>query len=97
MTSLAGRILPSIAARADISCPDHQPSSSTIFCTGRLNTPSMPVISSTFPAMPPQPSWRIRLMISRIGGSRCGVRVSGTRTAEESADYANVAIIRGGR
>jgi hypothetical protein len=59
--------------------------------------PSMPVISSTFPALPPQPSWRIRLMISRIGGSRCGVRVSGTRTAEESADYANVAIIRGGR
>jgi hypothetical protein len=31
----------------------------------------MPVTSSTFPALPPQPSWRIRAMISRIGMSRC--------------------------
>jgi hypothetical protein len=31
-------------------------SRSTIFRTGRLLTPSMPVISSAFPALPPQPS-----------------------------------------
>jgi hypothetical protein len=29
------------------------------------------VISSARSALPPQPSWRIRLMISRIGMSRC--------------------------
>jgi hypothetical protein len=38
---------------------------------GRLLAPSTPVTSSTFPARPPQPSWRIRLRISRIGRSRC--------------------------
>jgi hypothetical protein len=36
----------------------------------------MLVISSTFPALPPQPSWRIRVMMSRISMSRCGVCVS---------------------
>jgi hypothetical protein len=48
------------------------PSRSTIRCTGRLLTPSMPVSSSAFPARPPQPSWRIILSrILRIGMSRC--------------------------
>jgi hypothetical protein len=42
---------------------------STTFRTGLLLS-SMPVISSTFPALPPQPSWRMRLMISRSGMSR---------------------------
>ena len=41
--------------------------SNTIRRTGRLDTPSMPVSSSAFPARPPQPSWRIRAMMSRIG------------------------------
>ena len=44
---------------------------STIFRTGRLVTPSMPVISSTRPARPPQPSWRMRSTISRSCMSRC--------------------------
>ena len=33
-------------------------------------------ISSTLPARPPQPAWRMSLMISRIRMSRCGVYVS---------------------
>jgi hypothetical protein len=37
-----------------------QPASSTIRRTGRLDTSSMPVSSSTCPALPPQPSWRMR-------------------------------------
>ena len=40
-------------------CPLHpgcHPSISTIRRTGRLLAPSMPVSSSTFPALPPQPS-----------------------------------------
>ena len=40
---------------------------STIFRTGRLLAPSMPVSSSTFPTRPPHPSGRIRAMMSRIG------------------------------
>ena len=38
--------------------------------TGRLLTPAMPVSSSAFPALPPQPSWRIRAMMSRKLRSR---------------------------
>ena len=49
--------------------------SSTILRTGLL-VPSMPDISSTFPALPPQPSWRIRAMISRSGRSLRGACVS---------------------
>ena len=45
-------------------------SMSTIRRTGRLVTPSMPVSNSTLPARPPQPSWRMRLMISRSSISR---------------------------
>ena len=33
----------------------HQPSISTIFRTGRLEAPSMPVSNSTLPGLPPQP------------------------------------------
>ena len=47
----------------------HQPIS-TILRTGRLEAPSMPVSSSAFPARPPQPSWRIRAMMSRKLRSR---------------------------
>ena len=39
------------------------------FCAVGL-TPSMPVSSSAFPASPPQPSWRIRAMMSRKLRSR---------------------------
>ena len=39
---------------------------STIRRTGRLLTPSMLVSSSTFPALPPQPSCRMRLMAKRM-------------------------------
>jgi hypothetical protein len=35
--------------------------------TGRLDTPSIPVSSSTLPAPPPQPSWRIRAIRTRSG------------------------------
>ena len=48
----------------------NQPSRSTIFRTGRLLTPSMPVSSSAFPARPPQPSWRILARMSRTGRAR---------------------------
>jgi hypothetical protein len=41
--------------------------------TGRLLAPSMPVSHSTFAGLPPQPSWRMRLMMSRIGMSRGGM------------------------
>jgi hypothetical protein len=50
-----------------------QPSRSTNYRTGRLEAPSMPVSSSAVPGSPPQPSWRIRAMISRIRRSRYGV------------------------
>ena len=43
---------------------------------GRLLTPSMPVSSSTLPALPPQPSCRIRAMMSRIIMSLCAECVS---------------------
>ena len=54
----------------------HQPSINAIFRTGRLLAPSMPVSNSTRPALPPQPSWRIRSMMVRIGRSRCAVCAS---------------------
>jgi hypothetical protein len=38
---------------------------STIRRTGRLLAPSTPVSSSTLPARPPQPSWRMRLRMWR--------------------------------
>jgi hypothetical protein len=41
--------------------------SNAIRRTGRLDTPSMPVSSSAFPALPPQPSWRVRDGRTRIG------------------------------
>ena len=41
--------------------PDHIALRSTMRRTGLLLTPSMPERSSTFSAMPPQPSWRILL------------------------------------
>ena len=44
---------------------------STMRRTGRLLTLSMPVSSSTFPARPPQPSCRMRSMMSRISISPC--------------------------
>jgi hypothetical protein len=49
---------------------------STIRRTGRLLTPSMPVSSSTLPARPPQPSCRMRSMVSRISISPWGMCVS---------------------
>ena len=55
----------------------HHPPRSTMRRTGRLDTPSMPVSSSAFPASPPQPSWRIRAMMSRIGWAPLrGVRLA---------------------
>ena len=47
-----------------------QSARSTIFRTGRLLTPSMPVSSSALAARPPQPSWRIRARKSRSGMAR---------------------------
>jgi hypothetical protein len=53
-----------------------QPLISTILRTGRLLAPSMPVSNSARPGRPPQPSWRMRLRISRIGMSPCFVCAS---------------------
>ncbi len=54
----------------------HHPPISTIRRTGRLLAPSMPVSSSTLPAFPPQPSWRMRARMSRSVRSRhAGVRL----------------------
>jgi hypothetical protein len=36
----------------------------------------MPVSTSALPGRPPQPSWRMRLMMSRISMPPCGVCVS---------------------
>ena len=38
----------------------------------------MPVSNSAFPALPPQPSWRIRAMMSQISMSRCAAWVGVT-------------------
>jgi len=43
----------------------------TIFRTGLLLAASMPVSSSARPALPPQPSWRILVMMSRIRMAPC--------------------------
>ena len=56
----------------DMEVRDHRPSISTIRRTGLLLTPSMPVSNSAFPARPPQPSWRIRAMMSASCGPATG-------------------------
>jgi hypothetical protein len=48
--------------------PRCQLSSTTIFRTGRLLAPSMPVRSSAFPARPPQPSYNLISRIVGLGG-----------------------------
>jgi hypothetical protein len=63
---LGGTVLP--RAFLGYVRPQPQPARSTIRrTTGRLLTPSMPLTSSARPAPPPQPSWRIRAMMSRSG------------------------------
>jgi hypothetical protein len=56
------------SARHTPRWPSQRPPSptNTIRRTGRLLTPSTLVSSSTLPARPPQPSWRMRAMMSRM-------------------------------
>jgi hypothetical protein len=54
----------------------HSSSITMIRRTGWLPPPSMPEISSTLLARPPQPTWRMSLTMSRISVSRCGGYVS---------------------
>src|SRR5689334_4764753 len=42
-----------------------------IFRAGRRLAPSTPANSSTLPALPPQPSWRMWAMMSRSDRARC--------------------------
>ena len=53
-----------------------QPWRMAIRRTGRLLAPSTLVTNSTLPGRPPQPSWRMRAMMSRISMSPRAARVS---------------------
>jgi len=65
-----------VAAEHARAGAEGQASRTTIRRTGRLLAPSMPMSSSTLPGRPPQPSRRMRSMMSRISISPCAMCVS---------------------